>query len=144
MTPQRPPQAYSDIEIVRLVWLGLFVSRFSFLYFNRNGEVLRYGDAVAHIKIARHVFDSRTPGLLQLGSVWLPLPHLLTIPFVVNSGIWQTGIGGSIGSLISYVFAGLGMFRLLSFCSRVAAWAGALFFDLNPNLLYVQTTALNE
>src|ERR1700751_6171689 len=104
MTPQRPPQAYSDIEIVRLVWLGLFVSRFSFLYFNRNGEVLRYGDAVAHIKIARRVFDSRTPGLLQLGTVWLPLPHLLMLPFLLPRWLWQTGIGGSIPSLFAFVF----------------------------------------
>ena len=43
-----------------------------------------YGDAVAHINIARRVFDSRTPGLLQLGTVWLPLPHLLMIPFLIS------------------------------------------------------------
>ena len=112
-------------------------------FYSRN-EILLSGDAVAHINIARRVFDSRTPGPLQLGSVWLPLPHLLTIPFVVNARMWQSGIGGSIVSLISYIAAGLGMFRLLARWSRVAAWAGTLFFALNPNLLYVQTTALNE
>ena len=71
MKPQPPPKPYSEIEIVRLVWLAIFVSVFSFLYFNRNGDVLLYGDAVAHINIARRVFDSKTPGLLQLGTCLL-------------------------------------------------------------------------
>ena len=56
---------------------------FSFLFFYRHGDVLLYGDAVAHINIARRVFDSKTPGLLQLGTVWLPLPHLLIMPFIL-------------------------------------------------------------
>ena len=43
--------------------------------------MLNYGDAIAHLHIARRVFDSHRPGLSQLGSVWLPLPHLLMIPF---------------------------------------------------------------
>ena len=81
MKPQSsPPKAHSEIEIVRLMWLAIFISVFSFLFYFRHGDVLLYGDAVAHINIARRVFDSRTPGLLQLGTVWLPLPHLLILP----------------------------------------------------------------
>ncbi|MBV9437082.1 MAG: hypothetical protein JOZ44_13570 [Acidobacteria bacterium] len=113
-------------------------------FFHSRNEILLSGDAVAHINIARHVFDSRTPGLLQLGSVWLPLPHLLTIPFVVDNSMWQSGIGGSIISMLSYVCTGLGIFRLLSIWSRTAAWLGTAVCAANPNLLYVQTTALNE
>src|SRR5690349_13752977 len=70
------------------------------LFFYSRNEILLSGDAVAHISIARRVFDSRTPGPLQLGSVWLPLPHLLTIPFIVNKFMWQSGIGGSVVPLI--------------------------------------------
>ena len=114
------------------------------LYFHSRNEILLSGDAVAHINIARRVFDSRTPGPLQLGSVWLPLPHLLTIPFIVSGGMWQSGIGGSIISVFSYVLAGLGLFRLLSIWSRSAAWIGVAVFAANPNILYAQTTALNE
>src|SRR5437764_7384630 len=114
-----------------------------FFFYSRN-EILLSGDAVAHISIARRVFDSRTPGPLQLGSVWLPLPHLLTIPFIVSKSMWQSGIGGSIVSIISYVLAGLGLFRLIYPWSRFAAWAATAFYAANPNLLYVQSTALNE
>jgi len=114
------------------------------LYFHSRNEILLSGDAVAHINIARRVFDSRTPGPLQLGSVWLPLPHLLTIPFIVGGSMWQSGIGGSMISVFSYVLAGFGLLRLLSIWSRSAAWIGVAVFAANPNVLYVQATALNE
>jgi hypothetical protein len=32
MKPQKPPKAYSENEIVRLVWLAIFVSVLSVLY----------------------------------------------------------------------------------------------------------------
>ena len=85
---------------------------FSFLFYFQRGDVLLYGDAVAHINIARRVFDSKTPGLLQLGTVWLPLPHLLMIPFLVSK-MWHRGVGGSIPSMAAYVFGVVGIFRLV-------------------------------
>jgi hypothetical protein len=115
-----------------------------------------YGDAVAHINIARRVFDSRTPGLLQLGTVWLPLPHLLMLPFLLWEKMWQTGIGGSIPSLFAYVLSVVGIFRLAqrlvfgsgedegNAAARFAAWLAAGVFALNPNLVYLQTTAMTE
>jgi hypothetical protein len=113
-------------------------------YFYQN-TLLLYGDAVAHINIARRVFDSRTPGLLQLGTVWLPLPHLLDIPFILNNWLWRTGVGAAIPSMAAYVAGTLGIFRLIrGLASRTAAWTGALFFALNPNLLYMQATAMTE
>jgi hypothetical protein len=155
MKPQPPPpKAYSEHEIVRLVWLAIFVSVFSFLSYYRRGDVLLYGDAVAHINIARRVFDSKTPGLLQLGTVWLPLPHLLIIPFILSKQMWQGGGGGSVPSMAGFVFGVLGIFRLLrtvlardgqpDVATRVAAWAGATVYAANPNLIYMQATAMGE
>ncbi len=153
MKPQSPPpKAYSDIEVVRLLWLATFVSVFSFLYYSRSGHVLLYGDAVAHINIARRVFDSKTPGLLQLGTVWLPLPHLLIMPFILSKQMWQSGSGGSIPSMAGYVFGVLGIFRLVraAFCRdgdgvvKVGAWVAAILYAANPNLIYMQATAMGE
>ena len=155
MKPQKaPPKAYSEHEIVRLVWLAIFVSVFSFLFYYRSGDVLLYGDAVAHINIARRVFDSKTPGLLQLGTVWLPLPHLLIIPFIVSKQMWQTGAGGSIPSMAGFVLGALGMFRLVrsafsrngevDVTAKVGAWAAAILYGANPNLIYIQATAMGE
>ena len=114
-------------------------------FFFRRGEILLSGDAVAHINIARRIFDSRTPGPLQLGTVWLPLQHILTVPFIIWDRVWQNGIGGSIISSISYIAAGRGILRLAgALGSRGAAWLALAAYALNPNLLYVQSTALNE
>jgi hypothetical protein len=155
MKPQPPsPKPHSETEIVRLIWLAIFVSVFSFLFYNRNGAVLLYGDAVAHINIARRVFDSKTPGLLQLGTVWLPLPHLLILPFVVSKQMWQSGAGGSIPSMAAYVLGVLGIFRLVRTliagdggvddAGKVGAWAAAILYGANPNLIYLQATAMGE
>jgi hypothetical protein len=153
--PQKtPPKAYSETEIVRLVWLAIFVSVFSFLFYYRHEAVLLYGDAVAHINIARRVFDSKTPGLLQLGTVWLPLPHLLIVPFILSKQMWQSGSGGSIPSMAGFVFGVLGIFRLvrgafvrdgaMDFAAKVGAWTSALVYGANPNLIYMQATAMGE
>ena len=140
-------------EMVLVGQLAAAVSVASFFYYLRHGDLLLYGDAVAHINIARRVFDSRTPGLLQLGTVWLPLPHLLMVPFLIPRWLWQTGIGGSIPSLIAYVLSVTGIFRLVqtapgvesdSLPARFAAWLAAATFALNPNLTYLQTTAMTE
>ena len=154
MKPQKPPKTHSETEIVRLVWLAIFVSVFSFLFYNRHGDVLLYGDAVAHINIARRVFDSKTPGLLQLGTVWLPLPHLLIMPFIVSKQMWQSGAGGSIPSMAAYVLGVLGIFRLVRAllsrdgkvegAARLGAWAAAVVYGANPNLIYMQATAMGE
>ena len=61
---------------------GVSVTALSQFY--RYGHTLYYGDAVAHLNIARRIVDSRTPGLDQIGTVWLPLPHMLTLPFAGN------------------------------------------------------------
>jgi len=130
----------------RLVTLCACVASLaSFFWFYLQGELLLYGDAVAHINIARRVFDSRTPGLDQLGTVWLPLPHVLSLPFLVNDWMWRSGVGGSIASMIAYVFAVVGVFRLVrGRASRFAAWLAAGLLGLNPNLLYMQSTAMTE
>jgi hypothetical protein len=143
-----------DSEVQLLAWLATCVSVISFLAYFQRGDVALYGDAIAHMNIARRVFDSKTPGLLQLGTVWLPLPHLLMIPFLLSSDLWRRSAGGSIPSMVAYAFAVIGIFRLIRSAlsratgpdapARVAAWTAALVFAANPNLIYIQTTAMGE
>jgi hypothetical protein len=154
MKRQLPTPQPHSIEAVRLIWLAIFVSVFSFLFYQRHGDVLLYGDAVAHINIARRVFDSKTPGLLQLGTVWLPLPHLLIVPFIVSTRMWQSGAGGSIPSMAAYVLGVFGIFRLVrkvlgrggefDGAIQVGAWGSAILYGANPNLIYMQSTAMGE
>lgn len=148
------PTGLPDFNVARLAGVAALASLFSFFYYFRHSDLLLYGDAVAHINIARRVFDSQTPGLLQLGTVWLPLPHLLMIPFIFFNAMWQDGAGGSIPSMIAYVLAVLGIFRLVRGmldanphtkpAAGIGAWAAALSYAANPNLMYMQATAMTE
>ncbi len=141
-------------DYVALSIIASVVSIAAFLYFFRHNTLLLYGDAVAHINIARRVFDSRNPGPLQLGTVWLPLPHVLILPLVISRWMWRTGVGGAIPSMVAYVVATLGLFRLMRAAlygagvaagtARMAAWFAAVIFMANPNLLYLQATAMTE
>ncbi len=107
--------------------------------------MLNYGDAVAHLHIARRVFDCHQPRFSQLGSVWLPLPHLLLIPFVQVYSWWASGFAGVIPSALAYLAGCAGIYRLARRWLPPAAAALTLaFFATNPNLLYLQTTAMVE
>ena len=141
-------------SFARIAGIPALVSLFSFFYYIRHGDLFLYGDAVAHINIARRVFDSQTPGLLQLGTVWLPLPHLLMVPFILSKAMWQNGVGGSIPSMIAYVLGVTGIFRLVRGvldadlrtqpAAEMGAWAAAFAYGANPNLIYMQATAMTE
>jgi hypothetical protein len=143
-----------DRSIIRIGGLAALASLSSLFYYAQRGEILMHGDAVAHINIARRVFDSLTPGPLQLGTVWLPLPHLLMMPFIYSDKLWQSGVGGSIPSMCAYVLGVLGIVRLVGGLltsdartrpmAHLGAWIAAFAYGANPNLIYMQATALTE
>lgn len=132
-------------ETFVVAWLSLLASLFALSFcFSRN-LLLLSGDAVAHINIARRILDSSDPGLHQLGSVWLPLPHLLMLPFVWRTAWWQSGLAGAFPSIGAYVLGSTGIYRLARLWLKPQfSIVAVLFFSLNPGLLYAQTTALNE
>src|SRR3989442_3315857 len=68
----------------------------SFLWLSQmRGYTLYYGDAASHINIARRIVDSRTPGYKQIGTVWLPLPHVLMAILVRDDSLWRSRLGGA-------------------------------------------------
>jgi hypothetical protein len=132
-------------EVAFVAALAFMLSVAAFVWFYRRGDILLWGDAVAHINIARRISDARNPGWGQIGTVWLPLPHLLVAPFVANDWLWRTGIGGSIPSMVAYVLGVAGIYRLVR--ARAAASAAGLaaaVYALNPSMLYMQSTAMTE
>jgi hypothetical protein len=78
----------------------------------------------------------------------------MMIPFIASKEMWQRGVGGSIPSMVAYVFGVIGIFRLVRGVlsrgvqpdgrTRVAAWTAAIVYGANPNLIYMQTTAMGE
>ncbi len=113
---------------------------------HRRGYTLYYGDALAHLNIARRIVDSRTPGYDQIGTVWLPLPHLLMLPLVSEDSLWRSGLAGAIPAAACFVAAGAFLFAAVrrALSSRTAAAAAVAVFALNPNALYLGSIPMTE
>ena len=115
-------------------------------FFYSRGLTNIYGDALAHMEGARRIFDSLTPGYAEIGSVWLPLFHLLAAPLAQNDFLWRTGLAGSIVSCAAFAGTAWFLYRLGTGLSGgraggLLALAGIL---LCPNLLYLASTPLTE
>jgi hypothetical protein len=124
---------------------GVLLAFAALVVCHQKGYLLLYGDAVAHLAIARRILDARWPGIAQLGGVWLPLPHVLMLPFIQNMQLWQTGLAAAPMSTISYAVSVAGVWRLARRMMRLR-WAlvAATFYALNANLLFLATTAMTE
>jgi len=135
----------SSENLVAVLLLAL-VSAGALVWSMVRGYTLYYGDAVAHLNIARRIVDSRTPGLDQLGTVWLPLPHLLMLPFVGNDFLWRSGLAGAIPAALSFIAAGALLFAAArrAFDDRIAGAVALAAFALNPNVLYMQSIPMTE
>src|ERR1700733_8952727 len=141
-------------EILRNLWLEfalVFISLAAIAglataYVNHSGWALYYGDAESHLDIARRIIDSRKPGYDQLGTVWLPLPHVLMLPLVGNDWLWRNGLAGAIPSTACLVAAGIFLYASLKRLTQSAAvaWASLGLLVFNPNLLYLQATPMTE
>lgn len=128
--------------IFYLIGLSLATTYYHFM----AGHVVAYGDAESHLNIAKRVVDSITPGMAQLGGIWLPLPHILMVPFANSDFLYQTGLAGSIVSGIMFIASGFAIYKTVKLITKndgVSVLAMVLF-SLNANILYLQTTAMTE
>jgi Dolichyl-phosphate-mannose-protein mannosyltransferase len=141
-TAPRPPLKF---EIAAAAAIAL-VACTSLAFFYVRGLSNLYGDGIAHMEGARRIFDSLTPGYAEIGSVWLPLYHLIVAPLAINDFFWRTGLGGSLVSTAAFIIAAWVLFRLAyemngSLAAAAVALAG---FLLCPNMLYLASTPLTE
>jgi hypothetical protein len=115
-------------------------------YFYFTDKIVAYGDAESHLNIAKRVVDSITAGAGQIGGVWLPLPHILMIPFVKFDFLWRSGLAGSIISGAAFILSSFFIFRFVYLLTqnRIASFFAFLVFALNPNMLYMQSTPMTE
>ena len=124
----------------------LWVSAIVFIYYLQNGLGVIYNDARSHLDMGRRVVEGLKPGLAQLGSVWLPLPHVLMIPTVWQDFFWHSGLAGALQSMLAFVATGILIFQYLG--KLKVTLFGKLFaiaiFALNLNILYLTSTAMTE
>ena len=129
--------------VILLIACNMSIAACSYAF--THNDIMLYSDAYAHLRIALRVIDANF-SLAQLGGVWLPLPHILILPFIWNNYLWRTGLAGSIPSMVCYIITTIFLFlsarRLTK--DHLASFVGTLVFVLNPNILYLQTTPLSE
>jgi hypothetical protein len=116
------------------------------IYTVRTGTNLDYGDALAHLTISRRILDNKAPGLKQLGTVWLPLPHLLLIPLVQSMWLFRTGVAACILGTSCLGASSAALYRIMARLEfdALGRLVGLVVLLANPSLLYVFTTALTE
>ncbi|MFA6467589.1 MAG: hypothetical protein WCW35_01745 [Bacteroidota bacterium] len=132
--------------LLAFVVLCVAIGAGALLLWHDPRSLLYFGDSVSHIVRARQVIDSQTPGLFNIGTVWLPLPHLLLIPFAMVDSLFSSGIAGAmigIPFLIGTVLLLFAIVRMLTGSFTIALFV-ALLFGLNPNLVYIALTPMNE
>ncbi|MBU2577861.1 hypothetical protein KKA69_03430 [Patescibacteria group bacterium] len=126
--------------------LSIILSVSSTIFFYQTGDIIAYGDAESHLNIAKRVVHGLTPGAAQLGGVWLPLPHILMIPFVYFDILWRTGLAGSIISGLSYIISAIFIYKLSNLLvkNNFLSFVSSFIFMSNPNILYMQSTPMTE
>ena len=131
------------------VWVGLAIGAVaitSLIFFYTHGLTNLCGDAIAHMEGARRLWDSRTPGYEEIGSVWLPVFHILVAPLTLSDFLWRSGLGGSLVSTAVFAISAWMLFRLAMEMNRsLASGLAALgVFLLCPTILYLASTPLTE
>ncbi|MDO8572380.1 MAG: hypothetical protein Q7S11_01260 [bacterium] len=129
-----------------VTWISIFMATLATAYSFYYGYTISYGDAESHLNIAKRVIESLTPGFAQLGGIWLPLPHILLIPFVYFDVLWRTGLAGAIISGIAFVISAIYIYKLAFLLTKHsgASFVASLVFIINPNVLYLQSTPMTE
>ena len=134
-----------------IVFAGIIIIGLSaafYLYSLDKHSLIYFGDAISHMVGARKVVDWIDPGLQQVGTVWLPLPHFMLLPFTLIDPLFTTGFAGLAVSLPCLAVTAALLYkmaraRLISGLSYVA-FVAALLYATNPNILYLGLTAMTE
>ncbi|MGI5841163.1 MAG: hypothetical protein ACOX6N_03040 [Patescibacteria group bacterium] len=137
---------FKDHDVVILVFYMTLISVAAYIAFFNNGLGLAYNDARSHLNIGRRVVEGIQPGLAQLGSVWLPLPHILMIPTIWSEFMWHSGLSGALQSMISYVATAVIIYVFLKKIgtAMLGRLVAVMVFVFNINVLYLQSTAMTE
>jgi hypothetical protein len=142
-----PLKDYFEAHPARgVLLLGAVIGAGSFLYYYLNGLSTAHWDAKAHLMMARRIVDSTAPGYSQMGAHWLPLIHLLYLPFVVFDAQYRTALIPSLLSVLAFVLSGWLVYRIALRLtdSKAAGFFAAAVLLCNANLQFLQSAPLTE
>ncbi len=105
-----------------------------------------FGDSLSHMTIARRLWDSPNPGLSQLGTTWLPLPHIFFSIGSLWMWAWRTGVGGSLFTIICGVTTAVALFRIAqrTGVGSAGGWIAAMVMATNPSWSYLSAVPMTE
>ncbi|MGH9352516.1 MAG: ArnT family glycosyltransferase, partial [Terriglobia bacterium] len=141
------PEPRLNRRTIAVCWAVILTADLACLwFFESHGLSNLYGDGIAHVEGARRLFDSLTPGYPEIGSVWLPLFHILAAPLALNNTLWRTGLAGSLISAAAFALTAWLLFKFSFEMNRCLAAAAVTLtvFLIAPNSLYVAATPLTE
>lgn len=129
--------------VLATVLLSVTCLYFSIVWGNKN---LSDYDAIARLNIARKVTDSLTPGVAQLGGIWLPFPQVLFIPFTWNDFLWHSGLAGAFSSMVAFILSAYYLFKTVHIITgrKLGGFLAWLIYVTNVNVLLLQTMAMSE
>jgi hypothetical protein len=111
-------------------------------------SLVYFGDVASHLAMSRKLVDwGDDPGLGRFGTAWLPVPHLLLLPFTLVTPLFTTGYAGLAVSLPSLALTAALLYKIVRIQLGGApylAGACALLYALNPNILYLGLIAMTE
>jgi len=134
------------IVFAMVIMLGLATA--FYLYSLDKYSLIYFGDSTSHMLGARKIVDWMDPGLQQVGTVWLPLPHFMLLPFTLINPLFTTGFAGvavslpclAITAALLYKMAQMHLMTGLGYVAFVAA----MLYVTNANTLYMGLTAMTE
>src|SRR5918996_6414918 len=123
--------------IVFLITIVAGVTAAFILYSFDKFSLLYYADSVSHLVRSREFVDAINPGLFeQFGTAWLPIPHLLLLPFTLIEPLFRTGFAGAALNVPCLAFTAVFLYRIVKNHLNVGyiAIVGALLYVTNPNM----------
>jgi len=131
-------------ELVIFFTAFLVEIAFGFYLLYKWGHTFACGDAVSHLYIPRTIFDNRPfNNFANLGTVWLPMFHLLVMPLTLIDLLYTTGFAGTI--INSLVTGGICvvLYRLIGE-KKLGILASALFMCNAFTLTYGVTPMMEQ
>ena len=135
------------ISIRTIIWFAIIIALLTQVLSYHFDYVYAYRDSIFRTEASRRFLDSSNPGFInQLGSVWLPIPNIIMMPFASINFLWYSGLCGSIINFVAFVISSVTIFLLVKLYTgnSFASFFAFLVYTFNFNILYFQTTAMTE
>jgi hypothetical protein len=105
-----------------------------------------YGDANSRIVQSALLLETTSYPQIFTELTWLPLPYLVVIPFCLSETLYQSGLAASIPNMILYLVIVFFITKTNFLITRkpLSALFLSLAITLNPNIIYLSTSAMSE